>query len=246
MILNMNGGGAALNFRIVGGTTAPANPQENTIWVNTANTVTSWALAFDAPSEPKEGMVWVTIGSSGYNTFNALKKNTLAVAPMAAKQYVGGAWVSRDGKICIDQEWKDFVCYLIKNGATLFPLQLIGKGYNAQNHYPWTSSNAVSSDGFITVSAVGGHGIACIENIDLTNFKTLTIEGTFTPYGNACQLVVWDKLGTYVTDNRMRYAELPNGTGTIRLDVSGLTGEYIVGISSAFDSPQKITNFWAE
>jgi len=41
--------GAELNFEVVGGTTKPANPIENTIWVNTENEITSWIFSATEP-----------------------------------------------------------------------------------------------------------------------------------------------------------------------------------------------------
>lgn len=38
-------GGASLNFAVVGGTTQPSNPKENTVWVNTATDIIDWAFA---------------------------------------------------------------------------------------------------------------------------------------------------------------------------------------------------------
>ena len=44
------GGGAdLLNFRVIGGTSAPADPKENTIWVNTEQKITSWDLSAAEP-----------------------------------------------------------------------------------------------------------------------------------------------------------------------------------------------------
>lgn len=34
--------GDGLNFEVVGGTTQPANPKENTIWINTDVEITRW------------------------------------------------------------------------------------------------------------------------------------------------------------------------------------------------------------
>lgn len=39
------GAGAGLNFKIVGGTTEPANPSENMIWVNTDAEITEWVIS---------------------------------------------------------------------------------------------------------------------------------------------------------------------------------------------------------
>lgn len=44
------GGGASLNFKVVGGTSTPASPKENTIWVNTDTEITSWHFGADEPN----------------------------------------------------------------------------------------------------------------------------------------------------------------------------------------------------
>ena len=243
--LEQTTGGGGLNFNVVGGLTQPTGPRDNTIWVKTGDTVTGWALSFYEPAEPSEGMAWVLISTSGYNVFNALKKNTIAISPMAAMQYVNGAWEAREAQIYIDGEWRDFVQYLIKSGTAISPLQLVGKSYNAGNQGEWSSANSTTGDGFVTVAGASyGYGIAYVPDVDLTAFSTLTIEGNFKQSGVMVKLIVWDKLGTYIMDNVVRSAGLPQGAGTVSLDVSGLTGKYIVGISSAAMDEQKIANFW--
>ena len=247
MIFNLSGGAAGLNFNIVGGTVEPTNPRENTIWVDTDIPITGWSLSFNEPSEPEEGMVWIVTGTRGRNVFNALKKNTLAISPMAAKQYVNGAWQAREAQIYIDGEWRDFVQYLVKAGVPIFPLKLMGKSYNPSYQGEWTSANSTPGDGFITVAGGSyGYGIAYVADADLTAFTTLTIEGSFNRSGVMVKLIVWDRLGTYITDNMVRYGDLQEGAGTLSLDVSGLTGPYIVGISSTAMDEQQIANFWLE
>lgn len=51
MILNMSGGGggSGLNFRVLGGTSQPASPKENDIWVNTNTAVHSWDFSATQP-----------------------------------------------------------------------------------------------------------------------------------------------------------------------------------------------------
>lgn len=247
MIVNMTGNAPALNFKVVGGTAAPNNPKGNTIWVNTGEKITGSALSFGAPAEPEEGMVWIMISTRGRNVFNALKKNTLAISPMAAKQYVNGAWQAKEAQIYIDGEWRDFAQYLVKAGVPIFPLELMGKSYNASYQGEWTSANSTPGDGFITVAGGSyGYGIACVEDVDLTAFTTLTIDGSFKRSGVMVKLIVWDKLGTYITDNMVRSGDLPEGAGTLSLDVSGLTGPHIVGISSTAMDEQQIANFLLE
>lgn len=50
MIFNMNGGGAALNFKVVGGTSAPTSPAENTIWINTDTEVSGYVFSNKDPN----------------------------------------------------------------------------------------------------------------------------------------------------------------------------------------------------
>lgn len=50
MIFNMSGGGGnSLNFEVVGGTTEPASPKENTIWINTDVPVKEWMFSNTNP-----------------------------------------------------------------------------------------------------------------------------------------------------------------------------------------------------
>ena len=54
MIGRTNAGGGAgggLNFKVVGGTSAPASPKENTIWVNTSTAITSWDFSATEPTK---------------------------------------------------------------------------------------------------------------------------------------------------------------------------------------------------
>lgn len=68
MIVNASGGGAGLNFKIVGGTTQHSNPKENTIWVNTSTAVTSWDFGAAEPfrrSKNKNLLVYPYDGQTG-------------------------------------------------------------------------------------------------------------------------------------------------------------------------------------
>lgn len=47
-------GSGGLNFRLVGGTTQPADPKENTIWVKTDNPITKWILNASPNSSPTD------------------------------------------------------------------------------------------------------------------------------------------------------------------------------------------------
>lgn len=50
MIFNESGG-MSLNFKVVGGTSAPSNPKENTIWVNTSTAIHAWDFSATEPNK---------------------------------------------------------------------------------------------------------------------------------------------------------------------------------------------------
>lgn len=105
MIFNTSGGGDPLNFKVVGGAVQPSDPKENTIWVNTGTAVTGWTFSATAPGSPTAGMVWFAVGAESAAAFNALKKNGITVYPLAAKQYINGAWVDRTAKAYQKGAW---------------------------------------------------------------------------------------------------------------------------------------------
>lgn len=111
------GGGGSLNFKVVGGTSAPASPAENTIWVNTSVTITGWVFSAAAPTSPAAGMVWFSTGSSSSVAFNAVKKNGIWVYPAGCQQYVSGEWVTKTAKIYQSDAWKDWQLTLYKAGT---------------------------------------------------------------------------------------------------------------------------------
>ena len=116
-ITNVGGGGGWLNFKVVGGTSQPINPKENTIWVNTETEISGWVFSAEEPGEPAEGMVWIYTGISSTVEFNALKKNGIQVYPVSAKQDVGGAWVTKHLKVYQKGEWHQTDIVFFKNGT---------------------------------------------------------------------------------------------------------------------------------
>lgn len=107
IISRRGGGGGGLNFKVIGGTTAPSNPKENMIWVNTSTTITSYVFSATQPTG-SAGMVWISTGTSSTVAFNALKKNCIQVYPISAKQYVSGKWVDKTAKSYQGNKWVDW------------------------------------------------------------------------------------------------------------------------------------------
>lgn len=108
---------SSLSFSIVGGTTQPSNPANNTVWVNTSTAISSWVFSATTPSSPAEGMVWFLTGTASNVAFNALNKNDIMVYPLSTKQYVGGAWVDKIVASYKNGAWVSWWDgYLYKNG----------------------------------------------------------------------------------------------------------------------------------
>ena len=116
MIFNMSGGGGGvgLNFKIVGNP-QPAEAKENTIWIDTDEEITGWHFGTIEPENPTPGMVWIYTGTTSSAKFNAVKKNSIMVYPLSAKQLIGGAWESVTSQSSHDGQWVDWMMYLIKH-----------------------------------------------------------------------------------------------------------------------------------
>jgi len=137
------GGGGGLNFQIIGGTTAPSNPKENMIWVDTDAKITSYAFSATEPTEPTDGMVWIYTEMSSGAEFNALKKNSIQVYPISVNQYISGAWEEKPSSLYQNGGWVKLaflvpneyqrVEYLESSGS-----QYINTGLKASGKYPFT------------------------------------------------------------------------------------------------------------
>lgn len=157
------GGSGGLNFKVVGGTTTPSNPKENTIWVNTDVTITSWIFSATEPETPVEGMVWISTGTSSLVEFDALKKNGIILYPLAASQYVGGAWVSLAAQSYQGGAWNPWIVKVSYSQAAGV-----------------ASSQSTTGSKFTFATAYGGTygGLCSIEKYPLMPFKTVRLKGT--------------------------------------------------------------------
>ena len=114
--LHGNGGSSGLNFRIVGGTSAPDNPKENTLWVNTDVKITSYSIGSANPNTAGNGGVHIYTKTSGAVSFNALKKNYMEIVPIKAQQLRNSEWVDVDVRLYKAGKWETFVVFLYDRG----------------------------------------------------------------------------------------------------------------------------------
>lgn len=363
------GAGAGLNFKVVGGTTAPSNPSENTIWVNTSTTISSWSFSSENPnlldfskwasnatvyngtksvsggsitltatgadcytqfgsttnnnvtcvpgktyvmewdysgaagnvmlfpsagttnmvsvanSAKKleftpasgvtfftfrfgvttsgqsttytniritekertfdEGAVWISTGNFSPVEFNALKKNSLQVYPVSAKQYVGGIWVSKDVKSYQSGKW---VSWVPAGALYYYGNECVAEsgGWNARG---WSYSSSVSDgvtpvitnlDDHMKIEVLGNAyftagAVEVKTDQNLTNVNSITIDFEMTIASYFVDLIVINRYQTYMEDRVAikRLGDNHTGTFTRRtatLDVSKLSGLYDIAI----------------
>lgn len=247
MIFNVSGGGGtALNFRVVGGTTAPSNPKENMIWVNTSTPITDWVFSATQPTSAS-GRVWIFTGTSSSVEFNALKKNGIQVYPISAKQYIGGAWVDKTAKVYQDGQWNELVnkFYLFKAGeGALVSL----KTYKEAN-----SSIAVGTDAIVinysgSISYVTR--LRTEETYDLTRYSKLCMTYTSSKVlSEKYALLGVTETAFASADGSVSFAAqasvtVSNDDKTVSVDLRSINKKMYCGFSLA--GTYNITEMWLE
>ena len=226
---NTGGGGSGgLNFQVIGGTTAPSNPKENMIWVNTSTKITSYIFSATQPTG-SAGMVWISTGTSSTVEFNALKKNGIQVYPISAKQYIGGAWVDKTAKSYQDGEWVDLVKTIPMTADVWEPAEVYDDS---------TALSGKFSDGVYTVtmnSKKQSGSIATKEKITIeANEKTIAVH-----------VVISKDMGEngdfriFLSEDKMWSDQVASKTvtgaynGDILLDVSSVSGSHYLTLGVA-------------
>jgi hypothetical protein len=244
MIFNVSGGGGtALNFRVVGGTTAPSNAKENMIWVNTSTTISSWVFSATQPTAAA-GKVWITIGTTSTVGFNALKKNGIQVYPLSAKQYIGGAWVDKTAKSWQGGAWVEWIAYVYKDGVLLAGnLIPVAKNWNGNGTEPTITHNEKS----ISITQPSQSQGYCYFEVkyDMTNFKTLRTTGSYTKNGaERCGPAILNSVGGAFGSCYVAYEN--GGETDISIDISSISGEKYIGFFLSFNTSITVSEVWLE
>lgn len=223
------GGGASLNFKVVGGTSAPASPKENTIWVNTSAEITSWVFSVTEPETPAAGMVWISVGTTSPVEFNALKKNSIMVYPLSAKQYVSGAWVDKEAKSYQDGAWVDWLKVVVTKPDKI-------ETYNGATYRINGNSITVKHSGTNGTAAYFGY------KADLTDVKTVRVHFTKRNHKAETSFVSKSGVGILSSSQTSGVMQFWNGTflastinsvnnaGYVDVSVESLSGELYIWV----------------
>lgn len=124
-VLNFKLGGVVLNFVVMGGLTQPTSPSNNTIWVQTDTAISGYCFSPNIPASPVEGLAWIQTATDGSVVeFNALKRDAIILHIIGTKQYINNAWVTKNGMIYLDNQWRDWIYYVYNHGAISYGLSL--------------------------------------------------------------------------------------------------------------------------
>lgn len=238
------GGGGGLNFKVVGGTTAPSNPKENMIWVNTSTKITSYIFSATQPTAAS-GRVWFSTSTSSPVEFNALKKNVIQVYPISAKQYVNGEWLDVNGMIRQEGEWKYLVVpaiILMQNGSVTDEYGSFGNPnrytYSSTHHGRRTFTLATDNEKatlkwtHYSGSEAFDSSYAYFENkIDLTDVKNIKLNIGELALGGLqdYNLCVITKIGDNINNYEIASKTLEENKENT-LDVSAVSGSYYLCI----------------
>ena len=222
-------GGADLNFTVVGGTTQPNNPKENTIWIITDVEITKWTIDANEPTNPIEGMVWL-VNNKREIKFNIILENTMEVYLHSVKQYINGVWTDLNARIYQNEEWHTLAVTVLSSTVD----RTGGWVWYDSGSGPTATKNA---DGSYALkrpnSSAQGYLFKSINVFDLTNFSIAKF--TVTALGNTSgdTRVGVSKQSTTVAANLTAYVGCTS-TGTYEVDISGLTGYHSVGTNMEY------------
>ena len=153
--INFNTGGANLNFKIIGSTTQPASPKENTIWVSTDTVIGKHQFSLSTPTTRSNGDtlqigdIWIRCTSYSEIELN-ISKN-IKIPLQDAWIWDGTEWIDVEAKIYQNNTWKDL--YFLEHENSWYfwrtstinsqpkPADFIGKTIVAEGIYADTSTS---------------------------------------------------------------------------------------------------------
>ena len=238
------GGSGGSELTVVGGTTRPAKPTNNMVWVNTSHEITYVVFAAEyTPETIPNGLLWISIGASGTIDANAyVGDDVIEIYPINAKHR-------------IDEAWVDVATQTFQNG--LWRNWWTGQLYEDGNEYlditgGWKfSHDGTKSDSYIRLGSETANSnenkYVRTENwISLESFNTVEVhflKGRMQFSSSKLNIEAIDASGNVaatVTVKSGAINPIPDTTGV--LDVSNLSGKYYIQVVIYWDSSSNAAN----
>ncbi len=235
--VNFSLGGVTVNYKLVGGTTEPINPKENTIWVNTDAEMADFSIeATNGFAEPNEGDVWISTNIDADVSFTVDKKHRLMIYPAVTYQYINGVWAVKEARLFTGISWKQFSfndLAIFNNGD--YPIEWVEADYttNGQGANSFSLNNRIN----ILANYAGGslpRVVAAVTDtaIDITGYNTIFFEISQDSTASSYYLGVNDTKQTDATGKMVKHI-VTQTKGISSLDVSDITGEMYVMVLCA-------------
>lgn len=234
---------SGLNFEVVGGTSAPANPVANTIWVNTSTAITSYYFSSTQPENMANGAVWFPTRDNSSVAFNALKENCIQVYPSKATQMVNGELVDVEAKTYLNGAWADWYRGELYDNGNQY--ESITGGWTAYTQNGTTYTLGANS---IQFSGGGSGTIYTNQMVDMSGYTTLYAEVTVTNTGENVTLGLSSRNNTINADYRVVEKSITKPSTqkhTIAVDISNINESHYVHFN-CWKSGGTIHKIWRE
>ena len=180
------GGGGALKLKIVGGTTQPSNPKENTLWIKTSDSIGNVYIHqknIGFPTTPTVGDVIIYSGANAYaDPIVILEKPNITIEPQFCFQYANSGWIGRESAYFSNSTWHQLSYLVVYTDEILAPVS----GWEA---YATKMSSATATAGLPTISqngnavdvkaASGRRGTAAyLAKIDFSKYASMQLKCT--------------------------------------------------------------------
>ena len=188
--------GAELNYSVAAYASEDELPQtadENTIAVITDTEITAHVFAAEEPKTPAEGLVWFETGAAGKVYFAATADGSIYLYPSKARQYVSGAWVSKNAKIFQNTTWNSIIIVLFEAGNQY---EGITGGWSKEGYFYEDENSAATINKEIICEANSGaaeneNGVAGKKKrVKLSEDTTIVIRGSINNYQETSKYVV--------------------------------------------------------
>lgn len=229
-----------INYSIIGGTTEPANPTENMIWVNTDEEITGYIFSKNEPINKKQGLIWFRTGENSNVSFHSLTINNITfdeIYPMSSYQYLGEEWVNITSLSYQTNKWVDWFTYLFMSNAGAFT-QMELWNYSGTTMINRTGEY-IGKDKIIftggSTASYGEHSLYTTNTINLTDIDVIYCKvKRITAPSSILRLYITNATAAKTEDFKTFVAaaqDIPitNEPQIYTLDVSSFAGNYRIG-----------------
>ena len=244
-----------LNFKIVGSTTQPKNPKENTIWVDTNVEITKRCFSEAEPTFPVSGMVWIQTNAASDIRFNALTDDGLYVYPDCVYQRTSEEWEIKSAMIYANGSWTE-----LRNGYL----------YKTGNEYEFVTGGWVQDSGIYVSTNVTRYNTGTVtkndENIHMassTNIAALITDNAINfddKYDNLCVkctssggdganfvAIMPSKSGNIASDySALKYLSDMGTTTTVKIPLANILSGYVAIGASGPSRVVEVLEVWLE